>query len=260
MSIATDPKAETGQSVELAIGGMTCASCAARVEKKLNRMDGVQATVNYSTEKAKVLVPEGVSHADLLATVEATGYTADVIRVDGRDVEEAAAPERPGALDEAESLRRRLLIVLVLTVPVIAMSMFQALQFDYWQWASLTLAAPVVTWGALAVPPGRVDEPAPRRGDDGHADLARRHRRVRVVALRAVHRRRGRTGHDDAVHPRPVGGVGRRRDLPRGRLRGDPVHPRGPLLRGQGQAPLGRRSPRPALPGRQGRRRAARGP
>ena len=148
MSTSAAPAPDTGRSIELAIGGMTCASCAARVEKKLNRMEGVQATVNYATEKAKVTVPDGVSADDLLATVEATGYTADVIRVDGEGVdtgEDGAVDDR---LDEAESLRRRVLIVLALTVPVIAMSMVQALQFDYWQWASLTLAAPVVTWGA----------------------------------------------------------------------------------------------------------------
>src|SRR2546426_11530456 len=67
---------EPGQSVELIIGGMTCASCAARVEKKLNRMDGVTATVNYATEKAKVTYPEGITTEDLVATVEATGYSA----------------------------------------------------------------------------------------------------------------------------------------------------------------------------------------
>ncbi|MFF0226802.1 heavy metal translocating P-type ATPase [Streptomyces sp. NPDC004629] len=130
--------------VELAIGGMTCASCAARIEKKLNRMDGVRATVNYATEKAKVSFDEGVAVADLIATVEATGYTAHQPRP------EPAAPDaRTGrADDELRTLRRRLTTAVVLAVPVIAMAMIPALQFTYWQWLSLTLAAPVVTYAA----------------------------------------------------------------------------------------------------------------
>ncbi|MFJ5813256.1 heavy metal translocating P-type ATPase [Streptomyces sp. NPDC093108] len=132
--------------VELAIGGMTCASCAARIEKKLNRMDGVEATVNYATEKAKVSYRgEDVSVQDLIATVEKTGYTAH----------EPAPPVRaeddgPGAeeADELRPLRQRLLTAVALAVPVIAMSMVPALQFDYWQWLSLTLTAPVVTYAA----------------------------------------------------------------------------------------------------------------
>jgi P-type Cu+ transporter len=128
------------RDVELLIGGMTCASCAARVEKKLNRMDGVTATVNYATEKAKVSVGAGVSTDDLIATVEKTGYTAALPQpptsVDAEPVEDAV-----------RSLRRRLLVSTALTVPVVAMAMIPALQFDYWQWLSLTLAAPVVVWG-----------------------------------------------------------------------------------------------------------------
>ncbi|MFI6055840.1 heavy metal translocating P-type ATPase [Streptomyces violascens] len=131
--------------VELAIGGMTCASCAARIEKKLNRMDGVEATVNYATEKAKVTFREDVSVADLIATVEATGYTAQEptpVRTEA-EAEEGAGPD-----DELRPLRQRLLTAVVLAVPVIAMSMAPALQFEYWQWLSLTLAAPVVTYAA----------------------------------------------------------------------------------------------------------------
>ncbi|MEV5310223.1 heavy metal translocating P-type ATPase [Streptomyces sp. NPDC052610] len=129
--------------VELAIGGMTCASCAARIEKKLNRMDGVTATVNYATEKAKVTYAGDVTVPDLIATVEATGYTAH----------EPAPPEAPqetaeAAADELKPLRERLLTAVVLAVPVIAMAMIPALQFEYWQWLSLTLAAPVVTYAA----------------------------------------------------------------------------------------------------------------
>ncbi|GHB68260.1 carbonate dehydratase [Streptomyces xanthochromogenes] len=142
--------------VELAIGGMTCASCAARIEKKLNRMDGVEATVNYATEKAKVTFREDVSVADLIATVEATGYTAEEpapVRTGaeagtrtGADGSGSGGAER--AADELRPLRQRLLTAVALAVPVIAMSMVPALQFEYWQWLSLTLTAPVVTYAA----------------------------------------------------------------------------------------------------------------
>ncbi|MEV7954148.1 heavy metal translocating P-type ATPase [Streptomyces sp. NPDC058316] len=136
----------TTAEVELAIGGMTCASCAARIEKKLNRMDGVEATVNYATEKAKVSYRgEDVSVQDLIATVEKTGYTAHEPAPPVRT--EQDAPETAEA-DELRPLRRRLLTAVALAVPVIAMSMVPALQFDYWQWLSLTLTAPVVTYAA----------------------------------------------------------------------------------------------------------------
>ncbi|MFE5186021.1 heavy metal translocating P-type ATPase [Streptomyces sp. NPDC056628] len=131
--------------VELVIGGMTCASCAARVEKKLNRMEGVSATVNYATEKARVSFAAGVTVPDLVATVEATGYTAR------RPA--PPAPEEPADQDRTEDdglrpLRQRLVSAVVLAVPVVAMAMVPALQFEYWQWLSLTLAAPVVTYAA----------------------------------------------------------------------------------------------------------------
>ncbi|CAL9325863.1 heavy metal translocating P-type ATPase [Streptomyces sp. SudanB52_2052] len=140
--MSTGTTTGTGAEVELAIGGMTCASCAARIEKKLNRMDGVTATVNYATEKAKVSYSGEVSVRDLIATVEATGYTA----------QEPAPPEGPGEpaaeADELRPLRERLVTAVVLAVPVVAMAMIPALQFEYWQWLSLTLAAPVVTYAA----------------------------------------------------------------------------------------------------------------
>ncbi|MFG2751087.1 heavy metal translocating P-type ATPase [Streptomyces xanthophaeus] len=139
-------------AVELSIGGMTCASCAARIEKKLNRMDGVEATVNYATEKARVSYSGDVQVADLIATVVRTGYTA-----------EEPPPPQPEAEPEAESadgaapvrdpelaaLRQRLLVSVTLALPVVLLAMVPALQFDNWQWLSLTLAAPVVVWGAL---------------------------------------------------------------------------------------------------------------
>ncbi|MFD7012262.1 heavy metal translocating P-type ATPase [Rhodococcus jostii] len=133
--------------LELSIGGMTCASCAARIEKTLNRMDGVTATVNYATEKAKVTFADRVAPADLVATVEATGYTA-TLPVAPADAAGATtgAPTEP---DEAAEWRQRLIVSTVLTVPVVLLSMIPALQFDNWQWLTLTLASPVVVWGAL---------------------------------------------------------------------------------------------------------------
>ncbi|SDT80987.1 Cu+-exporting ATPase [Streptomyces sp. TLI_053] len=145
-------QAPASTEVELRIGGMTCASCAARIEKKLNRMDGVEATVNYATEKARVVFGPDVSVADLVATVEATGYTAAPPRTDA--AAPAAGPAVPGGdpagepADDLAPLRQRLITAVVLAVPVVAMAMVPALQFDNWQWLSLTLAAPVVTYAA----------------------------------------------------------------------------------------------------------------
>jgi Cu+-exporting ATPase len=145
------PEPAPASRVELSIGGMTCASCAARIEKKLNRMDGVTATVNYATEKAKVSYAAGIEVADLIATVERTGYTAEEPPPPappagaGDDVRTAS----PAADAELLSLRQRLFVSLALSVPVVLMAMVPALQFDNWQWLSLTLAAPVVAWGAF---------------------------------------------------------------------------------------------------------------
>ena len=142
----TDTQSATGAtSLELEIGGMTCASCAMRIEKKLNRIDGVTATVNYATEKARVTAPDGVDPAVLIAEVEKTGYTAALpapVAPEGSD--DTEAPQD----DELRSLRYRLIGSIVLTVPVIAMAMIPALQFPYWQWLSLALAGPVIVWAA----------------------------------------------------------------------------------------------------------------
>ncbi|MFE3542157.1 heavy metal translocating P-type ATPase [Nocardia sp. NPDC059177] len=143
MTTVTQPPG-TGQ-VELVIGGMTCASCANRIEKKLNKLDGVTATVNYATEKARVDFTGDVSPDELIATVEQAGYTAALPAPKQAEPAEDTAAEP----DPTASLRTRLLVSLVLTVPVIAMAMIPALQFTNWQWLSLTLAAPVVVWGAL---------------------------------------------------------------------------------------------------------------
>ncbi|MFJ1754493.1 heavy metal translocating P-type ATPase [Kitasatospora sp. NPDC088134] len=143
MSTTTDPAAPAGprERVELSIGGMTCASCAARIEKKLNRMDGVEASVNFATEKARVDFGPGVAVADLIATVERTGYTAEL-------PPPPAAPEpaaEPGAAPDP--LRERLLISAALALPVVLLSMVPALQFDNWQWLAFALTGPVVVYG-----------------------------------------------------------------------------------------------------------------
>ena len=132
--------------VELDISGMTCASCANRIEKKLNKLDGVTATVNYATEKARVDYVGDVSTEDLVGTVEQAGYTATVPAPAASSTDPDAAG--PAEIDPTASLRQRLLISLVLSVPVNAMAMVPVLQFTNWQWLSLTLAAPVVVWGA----------------------------------------------------------------------------------------------------------------
>ena len=131
----TSTQRDTTRELELAIGGMTCASCANRIERKLNKLDGVTATVNYATEKATVTAPEQVTEADLVATVESAGYTA-------------AVPQ-PEAPDETRPLRTRLVVAVALAVPVVAMAMVPAFQFEGWQWVSLVLATPVVAWAGL---------------------------------------------------------------------------------------------------------------
>ena len=134
--MATTPTTtdERRESLELDIDGMTCASCAARIEKKLNKVDGVIASVNYATEKAKILVPAGTTADDLIEVVASTGYSAR--RPD------PAAPE----VDRAAPLKRDLILSAVLAVPVIALAMVPALQFPGWTWASLLLTAPIYFW------------------------------------------------------------------------------------------------------------------
>ncbi|WP_308115754.1 heavy metal translocating P-type ATPase [Rhodococcus sp. BP-241] len=138
---------EKAANIQLDIGGMTCASCANRIEKKLNRLDGVTATVNYATEKASIATDATVETGDLIGTVEKAGYTATV-----HEPHRPAGPpaaESDAAAAESDPLRTRLLVSTLLSVPVIAMAMIPPLQFDNWQWLSLTLAAPVVVWGGL---------------------------------------------------------------------------------------------------------------
>ncbi len=120
-------------SVTLSVGGMTCSSCAARIEKRLNRIDGVHATVNFATDQAAVTYPDSVTTDDLVAAVEATGYTASIDKAD--------APTETAYLP-------RLLVSLALTIPVLALSMVPALQFPHWPLWAMALTTPVVLWGA----------------------------------------------------------------------------------------------------------------
>ncbi len=142
----------TLRELDLPVQGMTCSSCAARIEKRLNKLDGVTASVNYATENAHVAFPADLDPAELVAAVEKAGYHASL---PAPPPEPGPAPAAPGDTSQAEptadhaaALRQRLLISLALTVPVIAMGMVPALQFDNWQWISLTLASPVAVWGA----------------------------------------------------------------------------------------------------------------
>ena len=130
-------------AVELDISGMTCASCATRIERKLNKLPGVQASVNYATEKASVQADD-VDTATLIATVEAAGYHAALPAPPAPE----AGDDTPAEDPELRSLRQRLLISAALALPVAVLSMIPALQFTYWQWLALTLTAPVAVWGA----------------------------------------------------------------------------------------------------------------
>jgi P-type Cu+ transporter len=151
----TDLAAGTAE-VELVIGGMTCAACAARVQAKLNKVDGVTATVNLATERAHVTAPAHLPASDLIAVVEATGYSADLVGAElaspaGAD---AGAGTAGAGADEVtvQRLRRRLILALVFFVPLtdmsIMLSIFPWTRFSGWQWLLVALAAPVATWAA----------------------------------------------------------------------------------------------------------------
>jgi Cu+-exporting ATPase len=149
LQVTEGTSSELPKTLELAIGGMTCASCATRVEKKLNRMPGVSASVNLVTEKAAVRYAGGLGAADLVAelvaTVQATGYTAGVAAVPDRAPTPSGAADRD---DETRSLRRRLVVAVVFTLPIVVLAMVPAWQFDRWSWLTLVVAVPVVTWCA----------------------------------------------------------------------------------------------------------------
>jgi Cu+-exporting ATPase len=145
------PEAEVCRLEDLQIAGMTCATCATRIERRLNKLEGVEATVNYATEAARVSAPEHVTHDELVAQVEAAGYHV----VEPAPVRSAHAGHDPASGEHEghhveladEDLRRRVLISTALTLPVLVMAMVPAAQFDHWQWISLALASPVVLWG-----------------------------------------------------------------------------------------------------------------
>ena len=154
------------ERVELPITGMTCASCANRIERRLNKLDGVTATVNYATEKARVeFDPGAVAPEQLVAAVEAAGYQAAL-----------PSPSRGGRTageqDETAPLRRRLIVAALLSVPALLLAMIPALQFDNFQWLSLNLVTPVVLWAAWPFHKAAWANLQARRRDDGHADLA----------------------------------------------------------------------------------------
>jgi Cu+-exporting ATPase len=184
------------RAAELAIGGMTCASCAARIETKLNKLDGVAATVNFATETARVTFPAAMPPDELISAVERAGYTA-ILPAPRQDEPAGQAAGDDGAT-AADSLRQRLLVSLALAIPVVALAMVPALQFRNWQWASLALASPAAV-GGVAVSPRRDRQRPARRRHHGHADLARGGRRVPLVAVRAVLRRRGPAGDTDEL-------------------------------------------------------------
>ncbi|GAA2240349.1 heavy metal translocating P-type ATPase [Rarobacter faecitabidus] len=144
------------QHLTFDIGGMSCASCANRIEKKLNRVDGVEAAVNYATEKATLTAPAEIDPAELIKVVEDTGYTATLPPAPQVATENSSENPPANAAEQAQDreladLRHRVIVSAALAIPVIAMSMIPALQFDNWQWLSLTLAAPVVVWAAWPI-------------------------------------------------------------------------------------------------------------
>ncbi|HEX5984104.1 MAG TPA: cation transporter, partial [Solirubrobacterales bacterium] len=128
--------------LELPIEGMTCSSCAGRIEKSLNRLEGVEATVNFATERASVSFDPGqVAPEELVGAVEKVGYSASLPAPAGEEADEAREH------DPADDLRRRLIVSAALSLPVLLLAMIEPLQFRNWQWLSLQLAAPVVIWG-----------------------------------------------------------------------------------------------------------------
>ncbi|MEU1228819.1 cation transporter [Streptomyces sp. NPDC005828] len=137
--------ATDGLTTDLVVGGMTCAACVSRVEKRLSRWEGVSATVNLATGRARVSHPATIAAEDLVATVEKAGYTAAVPE---------PPTERPDVADRGETPegsraeRDRLVVTALLAVPVLVLSMVPALQFRDWQWLCFVLAAPVAVWGA----------------------------------------------------------------------------------------------------------------
>jgi Cu+-exporting ATPase len=141
----TDTTTRPATTVTLDIGGMTCATCAGRITKRLNKMDGVDASVNYATEQATVTLPDGLSVDDVVAEVEAIGYTAKA----PTPAQAADAADEETDDPELLALRNRLIVAATLGIPVLLISMINTFQFESWQWLMLTLASPVVLWAAF---------------------------------------------------------------------------------------------------------------
>ena len=200
----------TQQAVDLQIGGMTCASCAARIEKKLNRMPGVQASVNYATEKAHVVLPEGTEVDAAIATVEATGYTARLPEPPRRRPPDPTADRSPRTNRTAPSRP----CASGCSSPRLLDRSGAAAGDDCRRCSSttgsgcrLTLAAPVVVWGAWPFHRAAWVKPAARRRDHGHPDQPRRAGRVRLVAVCVVLRRRRHARYADDIPAAPRGRV-----------------------------------------------------
>ena len=128
------------EHIELPITGMTCASCVARIERKLNKLDGVEASVNYATERATVHCDPSVTVDDLVSAVEAAGYRA-------HPVEDAGVHHHHD--EPIGVLRRRLVVAIALTAPLAVLAMIPALQFSGWEWVAFALATPVVLWSGI---------------------------------------------------------------------------------------------------------------
>jgi Cu+-exporting ATPase len=148
VTIGTRPPAEPTADLDLALTGMTCAACARRIEKAINKVEGATGTVNFALETAKVYLsgPE-LTPQVVIDAIEAAGYGARDVTI--RPEAPPAAPDAAEAIDPARTLRDRLTICGLLTLPVLLLAMVPVFQFTYWQWISLTLAAPVIVWGAL---------------------------------------------------------------------------------------------------------------
>ncbi len=144
----TDTTTPAATTVSLDIGGMTCASCAARITKRLNKLDGVDASVNYATEQATVTLPESVTVDDVVAQVEAIGYTAKLPTAPQPADDDPSDDEGDAADPELLALRNRLIVAATLGIPVLLISMINTFQFTNWQWLMFTLASPVVLWAA----------------------------------------------------------------------------------------------------------------
>ena len=172
---------------------MTCASCAARVEKKLNKLAGVTASVNYATETASVRIPDSLTEADLIATVEATGYTATLPRRPAGRPPSRSRPDRAAPV--------RLLVSAALAVPVLALAMIGPLQFRYWQWVSLALATPVAVWGAWPFHRAALVNARHRAATMDTLISLGVSCRLPLVAVGAAVRRRRRARHADGVQP-----------------------------------------------------------